>query len=223
MEKVVIGNAELYLGDCLEIMPTLGKVDALISDPPYGIGWDGNATRFKGGSVTNTNHGTIINDDVPFDPSHLLDFQRVVLWGYPCFAAKLPVGNTLIWDKRFKNGSAFLADAEIGWCKSQYKNVGPKTGGYGSYIFSQTWQGFVRSEPVEHPTQKPVALMRWCMEKAKVPEGGTVLDPYCGSGTTGVACMEKGFNFIGIEIDPKHFETACKRISAAQQQGQLGL
>ena len=212
----------IYHGDCLDILPSLSGVDAVITDPPYGIAWDGNAKRFTSGfNVERTDHGTIHGDDRPFDPSPWLEYKRVVLWGYPYFADKLPIGTTLVWDKRFANGKAFLCDAEIGWCKSQYAKPGPHMGGYGTYIYSQTWQGFVRSEPVQHPTQKPVNLMIWAMEKAKVPEGATVLDPYMGSGTTGIACIKTGRRFIGIEKDRKHFETAKRRLEQEMAQGVL--
>jgi len=218
-------DVTLYLGDCLDILPTLGKVDAVVSDPPYGISWDTDYRRFKGGrkNAKRAEHKAIKNDDVIFNPAPFLSFQRVVFWGYPFFAQQVPVGTTLIWDKRFENGSAFLADAEIAWCKSQYPKLGHHMGGYGSYIFSQTWQGLVRSEPIEHPTQKPVKLMAWCLDKARVPTGATVLDPYMGSGTTGVACVQTGRRFIGIEIDPTYFAIAERRIREAQMQPRLFL
>ena len=209
-DTVTIINA-----DCREWS---GVADAVISDPPYGIDWDGNCTRFTSGfgvarnNHSTINHGGIANDKEPFDPSPWLSFRRVVLWGYPFFAGRVPVGTTLVWDKRFANGKAFLADAEIGWCKSQYAKPGPHMGGYGAYIYSQTWQGFVRSEPVEHPTQKPEKLMRWCMDKANVAHGAIVLDPYMGSGTTGIACIRTGRRFIGIEIDEQHYQTARRRL-----------
>ena len=204
----------IYHGDCREILPELPDVDAIITDPPYGISWDGNAKRFTTGfNVKRTNHGAVIGDSSPFDPTFLLRFKKIVLWGYPYFAATLPIGKILIWDKRFPNGEAFLADAEIAWCKSKYKKVGPHMGGYGSYIFSKTWQGFVRSEPVEHPTQKPVSLMEWCIGHADVLHGETILDPFMGSGTTLVAAKNLGRKAIGIEIEEKYCEIAVKRLA----------
>jgi DNA modification methylase len=135
----------------------------------------------------------------------------VVLFGANCFTQHLPVGSWLVWDKRFANGKAFLADGEVAWMNR----------GHGVYIYSETAQGCVRKEPVEHPTQKPVGVMAWCMEKAKVPEGAVVLDPYMGSGTTGVACIRTGRRFVGIEKDADHFKTARDRIHAELAQGDL--
>jgi len=140
-------TVQLYLGDCLEILPTLeaGSVDAVITDPPYGIDWDTNYKRFTTGfDIDGTNHKPVHNDDVPFDPTMWLDYKYVVIWGYPFFADRLPIGTTLVWDKRFKSGNSFLSDAELGWCKSQYPRLGPHMGGYGTYIHSQTWQGCIR-------------------------------------------------------------------------------
>lgn len=78
-------------------------------------------------------------------------------------------------------------------------------------------------EPIIHPTQKPVELMAWCMEQAKVPEGALVLDSYMGSGTTGIACIRTGRRFVGIEKDPTHYATALKRITDELAQGDLFL
>jgi DNA modification methylase len=212
-----MSDIRLIHGDALEVLKTLesGSVDAVVTDPPYGISWATNYKRF-GDSAERKNHAQVKGDEEPFDPTPWLAFKHVVLWGYPYFADRLPIGNVLVWDKRFKNGKAFLADAELGWIKSRYKKLGPHMGGYGAYIHSQTWQGFARDDPVMHPTQKPVALMKWCMERARIPEGATVLDPFMGSGTTGVACVQTGRHFIGIEIDENYFQIAQRRIEAAQ-------
>lgn len=208
------GRVTLYLGDCRDILPTLEGVDACVSDPPYGISWDTKESRFAGGTRERKDWEAIEGDDVEFDPRHLLHFERCVLFGYPYFAKHLPIGNTLIWDKRHTNGKSWLSDAEMAWSKSQYKKLGAHAGGYGCHIFQHTWQGFVRSEPDPkmHPTQKPVAVMAWVMEKAKVPADATVLDPYMGSGTTGIACIRTGRRFVGIEKDPAHYATALERI-----------
>lgn len=199
------GSVRLYRGDCLEVLPEV-EADALISDPPYGIDFDTDYTRFTSGFGTPRNtHKPIEGDNKPFDPLPLLRFKRVVLWGGNHFASALPRGSWLVWDKRFKNGRAFLADAELAWMK----------GGYGAYIYAQTWQGCVRSEKVQHPTQKPIGLMEWCIEKAKTPADGTVADPFMGSGTTGVACVRTGRRFIGVEKEARYFDIARARIEAA--------
>src|SRR5439155_10684648 len=109
-------------------------------------------------------------------------------------------------DKRFRNGKAFLADAEVAWMKD----------GHGVYIYSETSQGFVRSEPGQHPTQKPVGLMQWCIEKSRTR--GTVLDPFMGSGTTLVAARNLGRRAIGIEIEEAYVRIAINRIEAARKQ-----
>lgn len=205
--KGLRGTATLYLGDCLEILPTLEGVDAVIADPPYGMKWDGCVTAGRGGNspgMKSSNYGEkIINDDKPFDPSPWLHFDRVVLFGCNHFAARLPVGTSLVWIKRNDEAfGSFLSDAEIAWMK----------GGHGVYCKRDTslmGETMVRL----HPTQKPAPIMSWCMDKAKVPSGSTVLDPYMGSGTTGIACLRTGRNFIGIELDPKYYSIACERMA----------
>jgi len=191
-------DVTLYCGDCLEILPHLGKVDAVVTDPPYGVSWNTDYTRFTiGFNVARTKHKKVANDDKPFDPSPWLAYRRVVLFGANCFSDKLPTGSWLVWDKRFANGKAFLADGEAAWM-----NKG-------------TSQGFVRPEPKQHPTQKPVAVMEWCIEKAGIKGDETILDPFMGSGTTGVACVKTGRKFIGIELDPAYCEIAKRRIEKA--------
>ena len=78
-----------------------------------------------------------------------------------------------------------------------------------------------KDEKRQHPTQKPVAVMSWCLEKAKVPIGATVLDPYMGSGTTGIAAIRRGCNFVGVEKDPRYYAIAVRRIEAEMNQGVL--
>jgi site-specific DNA-methyltransferase (adenine-specific) len=204
----------LTLGDCLKAMDKMepGSVDAVITDPPYGVDMDTNYTRFTNGG---SNYNRIANDDKPFDPTPWLGFPKVIIFGYNRFAHLVPPGTLLIWDKRFSNGTALLSDGEIAWMKSQYKTVGPHTGGYGVYILSLTSQGFVRPEPVQHPSQKPVALMEWCISKARLQPGATIFDPYMGSGSTGVAAVKNGYRFIGCEIDPTYYDIALRRIGDA--------
>ena len=210
----------LILGDCANY-PGIAA-DAVISDPPYGMSWDTDSTRFSGGQSEKirrkrrgkgrADYGAIAEDDEPFDPSPWVIYPKVVLWGETHFSVRLPVGTKLIWIKKEEHlWGTFLGDAETAWMK----------GGHGIYFKKISFPPPVRAvdaggnpcRPVGiHPTQKPVALMAWCMERAKVPEGATVLDPYMGSGTTGIACIRTGRKFIGIEKDPKHFKTAELRI-----------
>ena len=206
---------QLYLGDCLDVLPTLGvgSVDAVVTDPPWGIGFDCDYTRFSGGLADNRNHHRgFPGDDQPFDPSPWLDFPHVILWGWNHYADQTPKGTILIWlKKRDSQLGTFLSDAEMGWQK----------GGQGIYVFRHIWHGFdretERGQRVTHPSQKPVALMAWCLDRTSI-SGNLVLDPYMGSGTTGVACVQTGRKFIGIEIDPGYFEIARQRIEAAQNE-----
>lgn len=207
---------DIRLGDCMEHLPTLGHVDAVVADPPYGMGWDTDCMRFSGGgekahrkrgSTGGHNWGVkITNDDRPFDPSPWLPFPNVILWGSNHFCQRLPVGTTLIWIKR--NDAAFgtfLSDAEIGWMK----------GGHGVYIHKDlSIYGFNQNRPRLHPAQKPVGLMKWCIGRLKLKPGATILDPYLGSGSTGVAAVGLGYNFIGIESHEPYFKIAERRIHA---------
>ena len=120
-----------------------------------------------------------------------------------------------MWDKREGGTSDDNADCEIAWSNTK----GP------ARLFHHLWRGMIKASEREecrvHPTQKPVALMRWCIEQAKVPPSGMILDPYMGSGSTGVAAVQMRHPFIGIEMEPKYFDIACRRIEEAQRQGDL--
>ena len=213
VRKEIIGNATLYLGDCREILPTLPKVDAVISDPPYGIGHVKGSGG--GGKHDRRNISPIVGDDAPFDVTPLLGFENVLIWGADHYAAKLPHGRWLAWDKLdgMQSWDSF-SDVEFAWHS--------KRGA--ARIFRHLWKGIASvkagEEPTrQHPTQKPIALMKWCFGQAGNPE--TILDPFMGSGTTGVAAMQLGRKFIGIEIEPKYFDIACERIENAQRQERL--
>lgn len=208
-----MGDYQLFQGDCLEILPTLeaGSVDAMICDPPYGIDFDTDFRRFTGGvSRQRSAHARIINDDKPFDPSPFLSFPTVILFGANNFSNKLPQGSWLIWDKRQGEKPLMTSDGEAAWCNR----------GHGIYIYNHVWDGFLRGNEQgiarKHPTQKPVALMEWCIEKYTKP-GDTILDPFMGSGTTGVAALHTGRKFIGIEMDAGYFQIAQERIAKATQ------
>ena len=206
------GRASLYLGDCRDLGAAGWSADALVSDPPYGMGWNTNATRFSGGSRGHRrlgqgrdDWGDIAGDDGPFDPSPWLAFPRVVLFGFNHFAASLPVGTTLVWIKRNDGAfGTFLSDAELAWMK----------GGRGVYCRRDlSMQAETRRK--SHPSQKPVPLMQWCLDRAKVPLGGLVLDPYAGGGSTGVACIATGRRFVGVERESRYFDAARDRLAAA--------
>ena len=215
MRTEVIGDATLYLGDCLEILPTLGQVDAVVADPPYGISFAhgggggklARSTQFAGAAI----HG----DDSPFDPMPWLSFPQVILWGGNHFASRLPDSACwLTWDKRDGVCSNDQADCEHAWTNIK----GP------ARIKRLLWNGMLkateRGEVRVHPTQKPVALMEWCLNLAPKTTL-TVADPFMGSGTTGVACANMGKTFYGIERERKYFDIACKRIEDAYRQVRL--
>jgi site-specific DNA-methyltransferase (adenine-specific) len=208
----------LLQGDCLQIMPTLiEKVDACITDPPYGMKWDARVTTGKNGhgkpKTKSGNYGkTILNDDRPFDPLPFLGFKTVVMFGYNHFADKLPKGSLLVWIKKFDRGfGQFLSDAEVAWVNQ----------GCGVWCKRSTEMKAIESKRL-HTNQKPVDIMRWIIEKYTKP-GETILDPFMGSGTTIVAAIQTGRNAIGIENDAKYFAIAEKRIHDAQQQMRLPL
>jgi site-specific DNA-methyltransferase (adenine-specific) len=198
----------LHQGDCMDVLPTLTGVDAVVTDPPYGMNNDCNYTRFSmgpHGKASSRKYASVIGDDRPFDPSPWLKYPNVILWGYNHFAERLPVGTLLVWIKKLDGGfGTFLSDAEVAWQK----------GGHGVYCQRDT-SLLAETNNRLHPTQKPIGIMRWCIERVTKP-GDTVLDPYMGSGTTGVAAIQAGRNFIGIELDPTYYAIAERRIANAQ-------
>jgi site-specific DNA-methyltransferase (adenine-specific)/modification methylase len=208
--KVEIGNATLYLGDCMDILPTLDPVDAVITDPPYGINYvpyQKNAIKRK----------KIYGDNDVFNPEHLLKIQSnvLIIWGANNFSMNLPLGGWLVWDKRTNEAADKILGSpfELAWHSNtkKYKIARIQHGG----AKNADGEGIKR----EHPTQKPISLMKWCIEQAGNIK--IILDPYMGSGTTGVAAIQMGRKFIGIERELSYFDIACKRIEQAAAQGQL--
>jgi site-specific DNA-methyltransferase (adenine-specific) len=209
-------NIDLHLGDCLSMLDGLPRDAAIVSDPPYGMRNDCDYGRFTAGprshgKAASRTYASVIGDDRPFDPTPWLGFPKVILWGANHYAARLPVGTTLVWVKRNEAAyGSFLSDAEIGWQK----------GGRGVYLRKDT-SLYGETRKRAHPTQKPVALMEWCIGRLKLKPGTTIIDPYMGSGTTGVAAVRLGFDFIGIEVDPEYLAIARRRIEAAQAETPL--
>jgi site-specific DNA-methyltransferase (adenine-specific)/modification methylase len=215
MRKEVIGSAELYLGDCLEILPTLGPVDAVVTDPPYGIGHKAhsNSALQNGRPRIKAYAGRkIAGDEVEFDPSPWLNFPDAILWGANHYAQSLPRGRWLVWNKLGPHEPwDSFSDVEIAWHNKRGSDR----------IFSLLWKGLAQGEKIaggvrHHPTMKPVGLMEWCL--GFLPDARTILDPFMGSGTTGVACARLGRRFIGVEIDSGYFDIACRRIEDAYKQ-----
>jgi len=202
------GVHRLLVGDCTDaanVARLMGgeRADMLLSDPPYGIGWDTDYTRFTTEYGTKrTNYPVVENDDKPFDPRPFLDYPQVVLWGANWYCEHIPIGSWLIWDMRHPNGTAWLSDAEIAWSK----------GGRGVYIYSETVQGAHRAERAEHPTQKPIGLMTWCIERSKDVE--SIYDPFLGSGTTLIAAHRTGRRCYGMEIAPRYADVILRRAEA---------
>jgi DNA modification methylase len=203
MRKEVIGNATLYLGDCLEILPTLPKVDAVITDPPYGIG-------MHGGKIGRAEYEVLSEwDNKPADVSAVLALGvPTIIWGGNYFVVP-PSKCWLVWDKETQGVTTF-ADCELAWTNLD-KAV---------RMVRHLWSGPYMKEKEQrfHPTQKPVRIMKWCLEFVPI---GIVLDPFMGVGTTGVACHQTGREFIGIEIEQKYFDIACERIENAQRQQRM--
>ena len=208
--KEVIGDATLYLGDCMEILPTLGKVDAVITDPPYGIG----ANKMTlGNGKRRIERGEGDWDVAPPSADLMAAIMAIapkqIHWGGNYFG--LPASRCwLVWDKC--TGANSFADCELAWTNLESvvkKCVVP-------------WVGAnAKDESGErvHPTQKPLPLMRWCIEQAGDVQ--TILDPFMGSGTTGVAAIQMMRKFTGIEREPKYFDIACRRIEQAYKQRPL--
>jgi len=210
--KEVIGDCVLYQGDCAVILPQLPNFDLILTDPPYGIGeTGGRSSRGRKGdsrwmAPTDKDYGENSWDVSPVEEwlmSLLLTKGLVsIIFGGNYYA--LPATKCLlIWDKESdgKNG----ADCEIAWTNL------PNT----TKRIRHLWDGFrmAKREDRQHPTQKPLLVMEWCLTFA--PESRTVCDPFMGSGTTGVACARQGKHFVGIEREPKYFDIACERIATA--------
>ena len=191
-------NWTLYHGDCLAILPHLGKVDAVVTDPPYGIGYASQPTRW---SRINESRKPKAWDARAPDLSVLLAMNiPTMVWGGNHFNLP-PSRGWLVWTK--PNGLPSYGTAELCWTNIPMP-------------VRHRYECWVRPKPRLHETQKSVTLMEWCL--SFVPSASTVLDPFTGSGTTGVACIKTGRRFIGIEIDEKYCEIAAKRIQKAEQE-----
>jgi site-specific DNA-methyltransferase (adenine-specific)/modification methylase len=199
----------------MRTMPA-GSVDAVVTDPPYGVRYSPSQNSAKAwGPKTFVGSVVVQGDDVAFDPMPFLGFPVVVLFGGNHFADKLPVSSEwVIWDKRDGLPSNDFADCEMIYTNRQGV----------ARIFRHRWNGALRDsekgEPRVHPTQKPLELMMWLIQRYTLP-GSIVFDPFMGSGTTGVACVRTGRNFIGCEIDPTYYAIAQRRIAEAQLQPPL--
>ena len=208
MRHEQIGDATLYLGDCREILPTLGKVDAVVTDPPYGIGFE-----------------YASHDDDP-------DKWFVLLDTVVPLCRKI-AGFVVMPSCAIKRLGWWYENHKPDWLIAWHKG----SPGHQSAVGFNDWEPHVcwgrPKHPMHdyfstacgfddngHPCPKPIAYSQWLVSRA-AQNGGTILDPFMGSGTTGVACAKLGRKFIGIEIEPKYFDIACRRIEAAYKQPDL--
>jgi len=197
----------IYHGDCREVLSEL-DYDVLLADPPYGIRHPTNyAERGRSNLAACADYAPVFEDDKPFEPRFLLGgyARDVILWGANYYVNKLPaVSGWLVWDKE-RPEELDQATAELAWTNCVK----------GVRVFRHLWNGMMRAsenEPLVHPTQKPVALMKWVLQLKWVREG-TVCDPFMGSGTTLRAAKDLGRRAIGIEIEEQYCEIAAKRLA----------
>lgn len=193
-----IGGQTLILGDCLEVMPGLGNVDAVLTDPPYGIG----ITKSNRLAVSRGLGGKDWDNEAP-DLSALPRVKSII-WGGNYFDLP-PTRAPLVWDKN--NAGRDFADFEMAW--TNLDMVARRI----------VFRPMNMDGGKVHPTQKPVAVMEWCL--GFLPDAETILDPFAGSGSTIVACQKLGRKGIGIEIDPDYFDIACRRVEEATRQPDL--
>jgi len=193
----------LYHGDCLEVLPQLTeRVGLMLTDPPYGIKYK--PLRGSNGSKM-WGDETVRGDDVEFDPTHLLGYKNLILWGANNYSHRLPKSaGWFVWDKtpRGIREGFIYSHCELAW--TNIINRVQK--------FSLEWQGADRSgESFLHPTQKPVGLMRWCTEQWHGE--GVIVDPYVGSGSTLVAAKQLYRKAVGIEIEERYCEISARRLT----------
>lgn len=195
-----IGDCTLYLGDCREILPALEPVDAVVTDPPYGLG----ITKSNRLAVSRGMGGKSWDEEAP-DIQWIVDMKvPAIVWGGNYFPLP-PHRGPLVWDKN--NAGRDFADFEFAW--TNLDMVARR------FVF----RPMNMDGGKQHPTQKPIVLMEWCLNF--IPTARTILDPFMGSGTTGVACANLDRSFIGIERDPEYFDIACRRIEEAYKQPRL--
>lgn len=212
----------IYHGDCRELISGLA-FDAVVTDPPYGIGYipaaGGTAPFGKAVILTPEQRAAgfsrsgknfvgvdVTGDAEPFDPAFLLACGKpTMLWGGNHYADRLPASSAwLVWDKKEGGGSSDFADCELAW-----SNLGGP-----ARLFHHRWSGLLRAsrDLRLHPTQKPEALMRWCLRHPHLSKAALICDPYMGSGTTLRAAKDLGRRAIGIEIEERYCEVAAKRL-----------
>ena len=212
MQIKKIGDATLYLADCMEILPAIDMVDAVITDPPYGINENSKKVASRGKLAKPKDYGDFDWDKSP--PSkEIIELARnkskfQAIFGGNYFELP-PTSCWLVWDKL--NGDNDFADCELAW--TNWNKAVRR--------IQWRWNGMIRqgNEERYHPTQKPLAVMKWVIDLC--PKADLILDPFMGSGTTGVAAIQMGRKFIGIEREESYFNIACERIEQATKQTSL--
>ncbi len=203
-------DVTLIHGGCLDVLRGMesGSVDAVVTDPPYGLREARGRNKSRGLLATSKDYGFSTWDDNPCSPELIAEMRRVSRWQIIFggnFFELPPASCWLVWDKQ--NGETDFADCELAWT-----NLRKAT-----RLIQYRWHGMIRDEkgPRVHPTQKPVAVMLWCIRHLP-PDCQTILDPFMGSGTTGVACVREGKRFIGIEAEQNYYAIARRRIEEAE-------
>lgn len=210
-EKVTIGNAELWHGDCRDVLPLLPACDLILTDPPYGIGYAAAPVVGKNRASATRYAENDWDESAPDMRPFVALGLPAIIWGGNYFGLP-PSRCWLVWHK--PDYAPSISPVELAWTSLN------KNSGY--YRYSCKATGLERvAAGNPHPTQKPLRLMEWCLSFA--PEAQRVLDPFMGSGTTGVACVRLGKSFVGIERERKYFDIACERIENEQRQCRLAV
>lgn len=204
--EVLAEDVEIWLGDCRDVLPLFGAFDAVVTDPPYGLGdkWSGGKAHTKASWKLNDGGSELGWDDAisPALPAALRHSSTAIVWGGSYYPLP-PRRGWLIWDKIVRNFTS--GHVEMAWT-----TLDQPTRAF-NYAHAQ-----LASEGKFHPTQKPLPLMRWCL--GQIPAAQSIVDPFMGAGTTGVAAVKMGRSFVGIEIDEKYFDIARFRIRDAIRQ-----
>lgn len=210
-KETLAEGVEVWLGDMLQILPTLGDFDAIVTDPPYGIDVAARGTIGTTKNAPVTDYGASDWDAVPASDEQInliiKQSRQQIIFGGNYFTLG-PTSCWLVWDKQ---NTGDFADCELAWTNL------PKA----VRRIYWRWNGMIRKGNEErfHPTQKPLGVMEWCL--THIPDAKTICDPWCGSGTTGVAAVKAGRSFTGIEREPKYFDVTCRRLAAALKEPDL--
>ena len=204
-KEVLSDTVTLWLGDCRDVLPKIGRVDAVVTDPPYGIGEDGGKFRCRIGQnlrILPKMGWDSATPDIELFSLILGLSDEQIIWGGNYFSDKLPPSKGWLYWQKLMGGD--FSDGELAWTSRDRA--------------LREFTKCPKGQGAEHPTQKPVSLMEWCLGFL---DAVLVCDPFMGSGTTGVACVNFGRKFIGIEIEPKYFDIARRRISEALSRPRL--